>query len=446
MEEAKNQPDVKTSTHKKKIQVYAIISIGIIFFALLLLTVVNIFNNMSGNNETKLFDNLKADNQPSTKVDVQKNNRVPFDQLLKSGEPINNTVNNTEPSYAKPNSNTVGVTQNQPVNNPYARNYSNNLALPKAEKTVEQQWLEQEKIRALNSSRAKWVVNQNKNEKINQAQNKNSNNPFDNLKDIEDKRQLNRAKIEEAEKIRQQMQYQASKGNTVEVERLSNSINKSNQSKFKQAPIDVAGYTKENSYQSDIEGKFKIPVGTVISAITTMTAVSDYMGTFKAMIDYDIYDSSYSHILIPKGTEFMIKPVRSNGVNEILQTRMGYTVPWAILPDGNKIDFSKSSGLDRDGVGAIKGDVDYHFFSQFFGVAAYALVSSESSRGSTSANNETSFAGDVGDGLRDKAKPLSQKYINVVPTVTIKSGTPIRIIVEDEIYVDSWKEVYSDYY
>lgn len=448
MEEAKAQPDVKLATHKKKIQVYMVVAVGIILAALVILTVINIYNNATGKNEnTELFDEAFREETP--KPDVKKtNDRASFDQLVNANQPAVDYKNNsTEPSYIKNQPNEVALAvQQQPIQNPYYKTRYENDIQPKPEKTPEEQWLAQEKLRALNSSRAKWVVDQ----KSTTSNDKNnnmyvSNNSVSSLKDIETKRQINKDKIEELERARQEIQYQVSKGNIGEAEKIALNIEKSEKS-FNKPPVDIVGYTKENAYQSDIDGKFKIPVGTVISAVTTMKSVSDYMGTFKALIDYDIYDSTYTHILIPKGTEFMIKPVRASGVNEILQTRMGYTVTWAVLPDGNKIDFSKSSGLDRDGVGAVKGDVDYHFFSQFFGVAAYALVSSESSRGSTSANEQSTFAGDVGDGLRQQTKPLAQKYINVVPTITVESGTPIRIIIEEEIYVDSWKEVYSDYY
>lgn len=445
MEESQNQTDEKLATHKKKIQAYMLVAVGLIMIALFILTVINIFTN-TGKDNTELFDESfkeKRSNLEQQKK-INNSNRASFDQLINTDERSDYSKNSTEPDYIKnPHNEIAAKVANQAIENLNPYSSRGGYAQPKVEKTQEERWREQEELRALNSARAKWVINQKTN---NSSQNNNASHN-DNvliLKDIEAKRQQNRARIEDLERTRQQMQYNLEKGNTREVEKLALNIDRKEQS-FNEPPVDIVGYTKENAYQADIEGKLKIPVGTVIPAVTSMRSVSDYMGTFKAMIDYDIYDATYTHILIPKGTEFMIKPVRG-GVNEILQTRMGYTVTWAVLPNGNKIDFSKSSGLDRDGIGAIKGDVDYHFFSQFFGVAAYALVSSESSRGSSSANDQTTFAGDIGDGLRQQARPLVQKYINVVPTITIENGTPIRIIIEDEIYVDSWKEVYSDYY
>lgn len=131
----------------------------------------------------------------------------------------------------------------------------------------------------------------------------------------------------------------------------------------------VVGYAKDNLYGADTSGKIKLPIGTVINAITTFTAISDYMGgSMKAMITTDIYDADKTHVLIPKGSQLMIKAISASNVNEVIQNRMAFTVTWVILPNGNRIDFSKASILDRMGTPAVKADeVNYHFMAQLLG-------------------------------------------------------------------------------
>ena len=219
------------------------------------------------------------------------------------------------------------------------------------------------------------------------------------------------------------------------------SLNKS----FQSPPTDIVGYTKENSYNANIAGKYKLPVGTVIPAITAMKTMSDYAGTLKGFTTQDIYDIDYQHVLIPKGSEVLLKSVRIGNVNEPIQARMGLTVPWIILPNGKKIDFSKSSGLDREGVAGIKDKVDYHFLAQFFGVAAYATLSSSTSYQGSGANNDQSFMGNVSESARQQFAPLAQKYLSLVPTITIDAGQSMNIILEDELFLDAWSNIYSDY-
>ncbi len=214
---------------------------------------------------------------------------------------------------------------------------------------------------------------------------------------------------------------------------------------FDTPPQDIAGYTRENSYNANVTGKYKLPIGTVIPAITAMKTMSDYAGTLKGFTTQDIYDITYQHVLIPKGSEVMMKSVRISNVNEPIQARMGLTVPWVILPNGRKIDFSKSSGLDREGVGAIKDKVDYHFMAQFLGVAAYALIAGGSSYDGTGANNDSTYMADVSENARQQFAPLAQKYLSLVPTITIEAGQSMNIILEEELYLDAWSDIYSDY-
>lgn len=211
-------------------------------------------------------------------------------------------------------------------------------------------------------------------------------------------------------------------------------------------PTGVVGYPADNEYQASVEGKEKLPVGAEINAITTYTAISDYTGgTMKAMITHDVYDATNSYILAPKGSQLTIKAIRASGVNEVIQNRLAFTVQWLVLPDGNRIDFRKASVLDRMGTPAVEGDeVDRHLVAQIMGVAAYALVGTKTSYEGSGDGNE-SFAGNFGEGARNQASGIAQKYLQIVPTVTLHAGAPIRIITEDEMFIKPWKVLYENY-
>jgi type IV secretion system protein VirB10 len=123
---------------------------------------------------------------------------------------------------------------------------------------------------------------------------------------------------------------------------------------------------------------------------------------------------------------------------------MGYIVKNLQLPDGKIVDFSKQAGLDREGIAAIEGEVDRHILAQFLGVAAYAIVANGTSYQGTG-DEESSFGGQVGEDARNQFAPLARKYLNLVPTITLKPGDPVRIFIEEPVFIYPWASIRGNY-
>ncbi|MGL6262135.1 TrbI/VirB10 family protein [Vibrio sp. WXL103] len=218
------------------------------------------------------------------------------------------------------------------------------------------------------------------------------------------------------------------------------------QQSFSPPPTDIVGFTEENIYNASTEGLLKVPIGSIIPAVTMTMASSDNPGTFKALVSQDIFDVDQEYVLIPKGAEVIMRSVRIQGINEPINPRIGTTVPWIVLPNGNKIDLSKSSGLDRAGLSGLSDQVDRHLLEQFLGVAAYALVANSTSpyQGSSS-DSDMTYSGEVAQGVRDQLAPVAQKYLSLTPTNTIRTGQSMNVIVENELYLKPWRHIYEDY-
>ncbi|MEM7083750.1 MAG: TrbI/VirB10 family protein [Pseudomonadota bacterium] len=212
-----------------------------------------------------------------------------------------------------------------------------------------------------------------------------------------------------------------------------------------QIPLEL-GHTRSNSVDGlPQEGQKLLPVTTVIRGVLDQKIISDYVGPFRARIIEDVYDVSNRYILIPKGSTIDGRSLRISNVNEPIQARMALTVNWVVLPNGHKLNFSRQYALDREGVAAVKDKVNRHFLAQFLGVAAYAVLSSETSRSGTGFNSDDTFAGDIGESARREFAPLAQKYLRLVPTITLRPGTPIRVYIAEELYITPWATVGQDY-
>lgn len=212
-----------------------------------------------------------------------------------------------------------------------------------------------------------------------------------------------------------------------------------------QIPLEL-GHTRSNSVDGlPQSGQKLLPVTTVIRGVLDQKIISDYVGPFRARVIEDVYDVSNRYILIPKGSTIDGRSLRISNVNEPIQARMALTVNWVVLPNGHKLNFSRQYALDREGVSAIKDKVNRHFLAQFLGVAAYAVLSSETSRSGTGFNSDDTFAGDLGESTRREFAPLAQKYLRLVPTITLRPGTPIRVYIAEELYITPWATVGQDY-
>lgn len=196
-------------------------------------------------------------------------------------------------------------------------------------------------------------------------------------------------------------------------------------------------------------GEKLIPTGTILSAITDVEMISDYAGNWVALIQRPVYDVELEYVLLPAGTKIVGKSMQATGPNEAIQSRMGSVPLWAIRPDGKRIDFKRTASMDSAGVAALADKVDRHFLAQFFGVGAYALIGlgpSMSNYGAEPNTSRDAFIREATAKSRDVGRTFAEKYLNIVPTVKIRAGTPMKIFVEDDIYVTPWESADAPHY
>lgn len=204
----------------------------------------------------------------------------------------------------------------------------------------------------------------------------------------------------------------------------------------------LVGQTKSNSPNSSpLMGQKVLPIGTVIRAAIDQKVISDYPGSLRLQITHDVYDLARRHLLIPAGSICTAKSVLVSNVNEPIQSRVGYVIKNLRLPNGKIIDFSRQVALDAEGVAAVEGEVDRHLLAQFLGVAAYALISDGSSFSGSGNNEDETFSGQVGENSRSQFSPVAQKYLSLVPTITLNPGHPVRIFIDEEVYITPWSSL-----
>lgn len=305
------------------------------------------------------------------------------------------------------------------------------------EKSIEEQFQDQERQRALRSrvSKSKWLSGM--------ARSTGASPVYASLETPMDGQfEESRSNIDQEQKQVDQM-----------IEQLENQLQSQGE---KSVPLSQGLFSKKEQPEgtASVVGRPKseavpapghrlIPTGTVISCVLDQYTMSDYMGSYRAVVVNDVYDVTGNYVLIPKGSKLTGRTVRISNINEVIQARMGMPATWIVLPDGKRISLEKAVTLDQAGIPAVKDKVNYHLLVQFLGVAAYAMISHETSREGSGYSQDRTFEGDMGEAFRSQFSPLIQKYLNLVPTITLAPGTPLKLFIEDDIYARPWRGVYD---
>lgn len=462
------------STHKKKMQAYLGMAVGVVFFILLGMVVLNVWNKSQERREPK--DDPVATTEPALSADRQ----AQFNELAKNrtGRVIGTEDGATNATNLNTEFDKIG--NGMPPARDRRRGADERQASQggepdeSPESKAVRQWKAKEELRALGAANKPWKLTavgkggqgggmgvpsapapmmaaQGTPANI-QDQIAHMNRPLDENASLEERRAEVKRRIAEAQRLRLSLQQNGAAGLPEAAGRpVADSaspmptLNVPAAPQQSRAPANVVGYPKKNKYDADSEGKIKVPPGTEILTTLMKKGISDYTGTsLKAIANRDVYDITRQYVIFPKGTEFNIKMVRTRNVNEAISNRVGFLVKEGVLPNGNSIDFSTASVGDREGVGAIEDQTDYHLIPQFLGVAAYALIGSRTSRTGTG-EDEGSYAGDVGENSRSQFAPLAEKYLNIVPTQTIRPGQSFQIVTEQEMYVEPYKDIYAKY-
>lgn len=175
-----------------------------------------------------------------------------------------------------------------------------------------------------------------------------------------------------------------------------------------------------------------VQAGSIISAALITGIRSDIPGQITAQVTQNVYDSPTGHILlIPQGARLIgeYDSEISFGQNRVL-------LAWnrLILPDGRSILLDRQPGADGAGFAGLQDGVNYHWGS----LAKAAMISTvlgvgaELGSGSDDALTRALRTG-TQDTINQSGQQIVRRQLNVTPTLTIRPGFPVRVIVTKDL-------------
>ncbi|MBL8580189.1 MAG: TrbI/VirB10 family protein [Mesorhizobium sp.] len=180
-----------------------------------------------------------------------------------------------------------------------------------------------------------------------------------------------------------------------------------------------------------------LQAGAVISAALITGIRSDLPGQITAQVTENIYDSPTGRILlVPQGTRIIGQ--YDNNV-QFGQSRVLLVWNRLIFPNGRSIVLERQPGADAEGYAGLQDGVDYHWWD----LAKAAGLSTLLSIGAELATNDDdrliqAIRNGGQNTINDAGQQIVRRQLNVAPTLTVRPGFPVRVIVTRDLVLEAY--------
>ncbi len=176
--------------------------------------------------------------------------------------------------------------------------------------------------------------------------------------------------------------------------------------------------------------------GTVIAAALITGLNSDLPGQVLATVTEPVYDTRTGrYLLIPQGARLI-----GEYDSQIAFGQRRVLLAWnrLIFPDTSSLILDRLPGVDAGGNAGLSDAVDRHW-QQLLGGAAVSILLGVAAE--LAAPERSSGAGQVvvaarqslQDTVNQAGQELTRHNVNVQPTLTVRAGFPVRVIVRKDL-------------
>lgn len=182
--------------------------------------------------------------------------------------------------------------------------------------------------------------------------------------------------------------------------------------------------------------------GTFIDTVLTNRLDGASAAPVNCLVTNPVYSHSGQHILIPGGARILgeTKPVQALG-----ETRLAVSFHRLVFPDGRTYALDQFIGLNQVGDAGLRDRVNQHYLSTFGASAAVGLITGLSQflgtagLGRADGNRSVIIAGGVGDATGQATAQVMNRFLNRLPTVTIREGHRVKVYLTGDIELPAYE-------
>ena len=181
--------------------------------------------------------------------------------------------------------------------------------------------------------------------------------------------------------------------------------------------------------------------GTLIDTVLTNRLDGSAAAPVNCLVTNAIYSHSRQHVLIPAGARVLgeTKPVQAFG-----ETRLAVVFHRLLMPDGRTYRLDEFIGLNQIGDAGLQDRVNQHYLATFGAAAAVGLISGLAQflgnvgLGAGDGDRTVIIAGGVGDATSQATVQVMNRFLNRLPTVTIREGHRVKVYLTSDLELPAY--------
>ena len=184
---------------------------------------------------------------------------------------------------------------------------------------------------------------------------------------------------------------------------------------------------------------YMLSAGSVIAASLITGLRSDLPGLVVAQVTERVYDSATGKVLlVPQGARLVGS---YDSVVAFGQRRALIVWQRLILPDGSSLRIDNVPATDPSGYAGLADQVDFHTWSLLKGAAISTLLGVGSN---LTIPGESDLVQAIRESTQQNASragdQLVSRNLTVQPTITIRPGASVRLVVHRDLVLEPWQE------
>ena len=188
------------------------------------------------------------------------------------------------------------------------------------------------------------------------------------------------------------------------------------------------------------EGKqYRVFEGTVLEAVLTNRLNGSFAGPVNCMATSNVYSHDGQQLLIPQGSRILGEAKR---VTSIGQERLAVLFHRVTMPDGYSVSLDQFKGLNQVGETGLRDQVNHHY-AQIFGtslaIGAIAGLAEADTRASAFQSSTDAYRQGAASSLSQSSLRILDRYLNVLPTVTIREGHRVKVYLSDDLLLPAYQ-------